>query len=91
MKLWALVNPRQFQAYLEHSNLSNSPQTLQIYLSTVGTSSIRFQNPSDDDLYREVPPGSCIQLRTEDQYKFHASHLKPKEDKSRRTSSCTIV
>jgi hypothetical protein len=90
MQLWALVNPRQFQAYLEQSTLSNSPQTLQIYLSTIGTSSIRFQNPSDD-LYREVPPGSCIQLRTEDQYKFHASHLIPKEDKSQRSSSCTIV
>ena len=92
MKLWAIVSTDAFQVYLDHSNLPNCPATLQKYLYEIGTPSISFQAPLTKETdYIEVPQGSCIKLRTEDQYNLHASHLTPKQDKSRRTSSCTIV
>jgi hypothetical protein len=92
MKLWVLVNTKHFQAYLEQGHLVNSPDTFQQYLREIGTSFLTFQTPSKESTdYIEVPSGSCIRLRTEDEYKLHAHDLRTKEDKSERTTSCTIV
>lgn len=92
MNLWALVDTKHFQAYMEQSQLANSPETFQRFLREVGTHCITFQTPSKEFTdYIEVPKGSCIRLRTEDEYKLHTHELRTKEDKSERTSSCTIV
>jgi hypothetical protein len=92
MKLWVRVNTKHFQAYLQQAQLANSPETFQRFLREVGTPFLTCEAPSNEstDLL-DVPNGSCIRLRTEDQYNAHVQSFQTKQDKSERTTSCTIV
>jgi hypothetical protein len=92
MKLWVVVDTNYFQIYLEKHQFTNSPETFQRYLRDVGTHSILFQKPSEAfSDFLEVPKGSCIRLRTKDEYNAITHEFHEKKDTSRRTSSCTIV
>lgn len=91
MKLFALFHEIDFSLFLEVRNLPNCPETFQRFLKDIGTTQISFQASTSSFL--EVPPGSCVRLRGEKDYLLAMAKLVPheKQDKSRRTSSCTIV
>jgi hypothetical protein len=91
MKLFVLFHEVDFVLFLELLNLPNCPETFQRFLKDIGTTQISFQ-PSTSS-FLEVSPGSCIRLRAEKDYVLAIAKLVPheKQDKSRRTSSCTIV
>lgn len=99
MKSWALVYDEHFSKYLETKHLEVSDESFQSFLKEIGTISIQFQEPKQPDVgyikYKEAPPGSCIRLRTEDEYRIqiHTCLFGDTNtfDKSRRTSSCVIV
>ena len=88
MKLWVAFDDVVFQRYLQQTNKPNCPETFQAYLRTVGTTQISFQPTST---FVEVPLGSCIRLRTVEAYEAVKQLHTEKQDKSRRSSSCTIV
>lgn len=94
MKIWALLNEEHFSKYLETKNLERSDESLQIFLNDMGTFSFFFVKPTGSN-YKELPLGSCIRLRTLDDYVQRVSVLFPEytqiKDKSTRSSSCTIV
>ena len=94
-----LVYTEHFSKFLEATHLEQSDESFQRYCKQIGTISIQFQEPKQPEMayiqYKLVPPGSCIRLRTEDEYRITIrDQLFPQpdpQDKSRRTSSCTIV
>jgi hypothetical protein len=91
MKLFVFLREDDFEIFLSLTNLPNSPETFQRFLKTVGTTQIAFSQKNE--FFFSVPPGSCVRLRTEDDYidAIHTLLPRDKEDKSRRSSSCTIV
>lgn len=91
MKLFVLLKDSDFQTFLQITNLPNCPETFQKFLKTVGTTQISFHK--QNDFFVSVPPGSCVRLRTEEDYEYTVLSCKPREkqDKSRRSSSCSIV
>lgn len=99
MKTWVLVYNEHFSKFLEANHLETSDESFQAYCKQIGTISIQFQEPKQPEMgyiqYKLVPSGSCIRLRTEDEYRITIrDQLFPKpepQDKSRRTNSCTIV
>ena len=91
MKLFVLLKDSDFQTFLQITNLPNCPETFQKFLKTVGTTQISFHKQNDS--FVAVPAGSCVRLRTEEDYKYTILNSQPREkqDKSRRSSSCCIV
>jgi hypothetical protein len=98
--MWAYVFDPDFLQFLASRNLKNSPETFQLFLKEVGTTDLKWTKQQRDQVapscvsqYVRVPPGSCIRLRTPDAYaRVVAPQLtREKQDKSRRSSSCTIV
>jgi hypothetical protein len=101
MIAWVLVYKEHYERFLEAKGSSPSAETFKRFLSEIGTPSLVFQPPtlteeSNYVSYKEAPEGSCIRLRTSHEYTavlhqklFPASH--EKQDKSRRSSSCSIV
>jgi hypothetical protein len=91
MKLFVFVRDEDFEIFLTVSNLPNSPETFQHFLKSVGTTQLRFDTPKES--FIPVPPGSCIRLRTEEDYLYAIETQLPREkkDKSERGSSCVIV
>jgi hypothetical protein len=88
MKVWVVFEDSVFQNYLYQTNKPNCPETFQTYLREIGTPEISFQQKAS---YVEVPAGSCIRLRSLESYEAVKQLHIEKPDKSRRTSSCTIV
>ena len=80
-----------FTQYLTLRNVPNRPETFQQFLKTVGTTQILIGSPKES--FVSVPSGSCIRLRTQESYrKAFLDALPPeKEDKSRRSSSCSVM
>ncbi len=97
MKIWVLVYDEHFSKYLDTKHLETSVETFQSFLKDIGTVSIQFQEPKQPDIgyiqYKRVPPGTCIRLHTEDEYrkKIYDTLFRSTMDKSRRANSCTIV
>ena len=89
MKVYVLLKEADFMNYLELRNLANCPENFQNFLKTVGTTQISFS--PDETRFIEAPEGCCIRLRTNEDYTAVVKGLLPKEDKSRRSSSCVIV
>ncbi len=101
MKIWVLVYKEHYEKYCELHELVLSNAAFQAFLKEIGTPSLCFHNPKQIEesnylSYEEVPEGSCITLRIPQAYVavvheklFPVSHEKP--DKSRRSSSCSIV
>ncbi len=101
MKVWALVYKEHYERYCELHQLQVGDAALQAFLKEIGAPSLCFHTPrgveeSNYVSYQEVPGGSCITLRIPHTYVavvheklFPASQEKP--DKSRRSSSCSIV
>lgn len=99
MKTWVLVYIEHFSKYLETKHLEKSTEAFQAFWKEIGTVSLTFQEPQQPDTgyieYQPVPSGSCIRLRTEDEYRKKIKDslfptVEP-QDKSRRSSSCCIV
>lgn len=98
---WVLVYKEHYDKYREIHQLEESVSTFQAFLKDIGTPSLVFQKPTKVEesnyvSYVQAPQGSCIRLRTSQNYAavlheklFPASN--EKQDKSRRSSSCTIV
>ena len=89
MKLSILLIESDFLEFLRLRNLPNCPESFQTFLKVVGTTQISFA-PSNSQ-FVQVPVGSCIRLRTQGDYSEILLALQEKPDKSRRTSSCSIV
>ena len=101
MRLFVLVNQEHFEKFCELHNISHSDVSLQIFLKEIGTPCLRFQpldlsEKSNYMAFKEVPTGSCIRLRLQEEYVatihkklFQASY--EKSDKSQRGNSCSIV
>jgi hypothetical protein len=101
MKLWVLVYEEHYQRYKEYYGLEESIQSFQRFLKEIGTPSLQFNQPAMKEQsnylkYLEVPEASCIRLRKPEEYVavlheslFQGRH--EKQDKSRRSSSCSIV
>lgn len=91
MKLYVFLRDDDFDIFLTTTNLPNSPETFQRFLKSVGTTQIAFSQKNE--FFFSVPPGSCVRLRTEEDYIHTLTTLIPREkqDKSRRSSSCCIV
>jgi len=99
MKTWVLVYDEHLSKYLETMHLDLSDESFRTYCKEIGTISIQFQEPKQPEMayiqYKSVPPGTCIRLRTEVEYRStireHLFSNSEPQDKSRRTSSCCIV
>jgi hypothetical protein len=94
MKLWVLVYDEHYSKYLDTNHLEKSADSLRAFLSTIGTSHIAFQEPTNGLRFLEPPSGSCIRLRTPEQYVkiVHETLFQSgPQDKSERSSSCVIV
>lgn len=98
--MWVYVSDPDFLLFLSTRNLKNSPEVFQLFLKEIGTTDVKWTKDQKEksvsscvSQYVRVPPGTCIRLRTPDDYaRVIASQFKPeKQDKSRRSSSCTIV
>jgi hypothetical protein len=101
MILWVTVYREHYERFLEVMGLTDTKDAFKRFLSEIGTPFLSFQKPvkvedSNSVSYKEVSEGSCIRLRTAPAYTavlhqklFSASH--EKQDKSRRSSSCSIV
>lgn len=97
--MWVLVYTEHFSKFLETKDLERSDESFQAFCKEIGTISLMFQEPHASDVayiqYQTVPPGSCIRLRTEDEYRKTIKDIlfpvQEPQDKSRRTSSCCIV
>lgn len=98
--MWAYVYDPDFLQFLSARNLKNSPEVFQLFLKEIGTTDLKWSKqqkekipPSCVSQYVRVPPGSCLRLRTSEEYaKVVASQFpREKQDKSRRSSSCTVM
>ena len=101
MKLWALIYEEHYIKYCLISHQTENNEVFQGFLKTIGTPSLAFEKPkepleSNYMLYKEVPDGTCVRLRTTQEYAtvirqklYPESNEKP--DKSRRSSSCTLM
>ena len=101
MKLWVLVDQEHYAKYCELHAFSQTDTSFQKYLREIGTPSIQFESSRDSGFVKgvfrkEVPQGSCIRLWQTHEYiavvhekLFQVPH--EKEDKSRRSNSCSIV
>ncbi len=87
--MYVLLNDNDFLEFLRLRNLPNCPESFQIFLKVVGTTQISFQ--IKDTSFVQVPEGSCIRLRSQGDYDSIVMRVHDKPDKSRRSSSCTIV
>lgn len=90
--MWAYVIDSDFLQFTITRNLPNCPETFQLYLKEVGTSDLQMKKPIRP-WYEKVPPGSCIRLRTPEEYVRVVTTMMPREkpDKSRRSSSCCVM
>lgn len=98
---YVLYHDEHYKMYLEKQGARDTVESFRCFLKEIGTTSLSFQNPIKTDermsfLYKQVPEGSCIRLRTSHGYTavlhqklFPASH--EKQDKSQRSTSCSIV
>lgn len=98
---WVVVYKEHYDKYRDVHQLEETVSTFQVYLKDIGTPSLVFQKPPKTEesnyvSYVQAPESSCIRLRTSQDYVavlheklFPASN--EKQDKSRRTSSCSIV
>lgn len=101
MTLWVLVYMEHYQQYREKYSVPETEVSLQQFLKEIGTPLLVSSKPtlveeSSYMSYIEVPKGTCIRLRGANQYAllvrerlFQEAH--EKQDKSRRSSSCSIV
>ena len=98
--MWAYVSDPDFLLFLGTRNLKNSPEVFQLFLKEIGTTDLKWTKDQKDKTvpsclsqYVRVPPGSCIRLRTPEEYAKVVAFQFPREkqDKSHRSSSCTIV
>ena len=99
--MWALVYEEHYIKYCLMHHQAENDGTFQAFLKEVGTPSLSFAKPAEGlesnyMLYKEAPLGSCIRLRTPQEYAtvirrklYPESDEKP--DKSRRTSSCSLM
>lgn len=98
---WVLVYDEHYQKYCEKICKPNDLDTFQLFIKEIGTPSLLYQTPKERKVassvaYRQVPYSSCIRLHTPEQYEavVHKTlypELREKQDKSTRSSSCTIV
>ena len=101
MKVWALVYDEHYLKYCITTHQEESQEIFQSFLKDIGTPCIAFQKPSQQPesnyvSYKEVPNGSCIRLYTVKEY---AAVIRRKlypesderQDKSRRSSSCSLM
>ncbi len=101
MLAWVLVYDEHYRKYCEKKACPHDLDSFQRFLKEIGTPSLFFQPPAQRVVqsgvsYRQVPLGACIRLRLPEDYTsvVHESlypELRDKPDKSRRSSSCTIV
>ena len=101
MKLWVLVYEEHYIKFCFQNNLTENDELFQRFLKEIGTPAIMFQEPNQKQesnymVYKEVPSGSCIRFHTPEIYaRVIRQNLyidsNEKQDKSRRTSSCSIV
>jgi len=101
MKLWALVYEEHYIKYCLMHHQAENDEIFQAFLKEIGTPSLTVGKPkepleSNYMLFKEAPIGSCIRLHTPQEYAtvirrelYPESDEKP--DKSRRTSSCSIM
>lgn len=98
--MWAYVYDPDFLQFLTIRNLPNSPETFQLFLKEFGTTDLKWTKqqknllePSCVSQYVRIPPGSCVRLRTRDEYARVVASLltREKQDKSQRSNSCTII
>jgi hypothetical protein len=101
MKLWAVVYDEHYLKYCILNHVEESQEIFQQFLKEIGTPMICFDVPtvpfeSNYIFYKEVPSGSCVTLHTPKAYAavirrklYKDSDEKP--DKSRRSSSCSII
>lgn len=101
MKTWVVVYQEHYLKYLESNVLNDSQTSFQSFCKDIGTVSLWFEKPQQQYLdmpyirIKEVPAGTCIRLRTSDEYRLVVQEkLFPRrnsQDKSRRSSSCSII
>lgn len=101
MKLFVLIYQEHYERYRELNSLGDSEQSFQRFLKEIGTPALSFsqsgmKEQSNYMSFLEVPAGSCVRLRKPEEYVavlheclFRGRH--EKQDKSRRSSSCSIV
>ena len=101
METWVLVYDEHYRKYCDKRCCPHDLDSFQWFLRDIGTPSLSFQKPHQHIVqtavsYRQVPLGTCIRLRGPEDYtsvvhKNLYPELREKQDKSRRSSSCTIM
>lgn len=101
MNLWVLVYAEHYEKFRQIHRLEKSEASLQRFLREIGTPLVVTSKPflKEESSYMEylqVPKGSCVFLRRPQAYAqvvrerlFPDAH--EKQDKSRRSSSCSII
>ena len=90
---YVLYCDEHYKRYLEQRSLSDTIDSFRLFLKEIGTSSLFFTRPLPDceTVYHQVPSSTCIRLRTTEDYTHTVNtELYQKQDKSTRSSSCTI-
>ena len=95
---YVLYHDEHYKMYLEKQGTRDTTDSFRCFLKEIGTTSLLFERPMPDHtrVYHQVPSSTCIRLRTPQDY-VAVVHEKlveasrEKQDKSRRSSSCSIV